>query len=86
MAVVRARGATSGWGGTHLILGGRVNGRRIYGTAPVIANTGPDEVGQGHQSQGPKTVMQLYQVSVGLRLAESADFAPPRTNLNRDPR
>ena len=79
-------GATSGWGGTHLILGGRVNGRRFYGTAPVIANNGPDEVGQGHQSRRPKTVMQLYLVSVGLRLAESADLAPPWTKLNRGPR
>ena len=86
VAIVRARGATSGWGGTHLILGGRVNGRRFYGTAPVIANNGPDEVGQGHQSRRPKTVMQLYQVSVGLRLAESADLAPPWTKLNRGPR
>ena len=30
-----------------LVLGGAVQGQRYYGTAPVIANNGPDDVGQG---------------------------------------
>ena len=40
-----ADGSDHGWGSTHLILGGAVNGGRFYGTAPVIANNGPDDVG-----------------------------------------
>ena len=36
-----------GWGATHLILGGAVNGGLFYGTAPVIANSGAEDVVQG---------------------------------------
>ena len=40
-------GSDHGWGSMHFVLGGAVNGRNYYGTAPVIANDGPDDVGQG---------------------------------------
>jgi len=29
------------------VLGGAVKGQRFYGTAPIIANNGDDDVGQG---------------------------------------
>ena len=40
-------GSDHGWGSMHLVTGGAVRGQRFYGTAPVYANNGPDDVGQG---------------------------------------
>jgi uncharacterized protein (DUF1501 family) len=40
-------GSDHGWGSMHFVLGGAVNGRRYYGTNPVIMNNGPDDIGQG---------------------------------------
>ncbi|MDB5934927.1 MAG: Tat pathway signal protein [Massilia sp.] len=40
-------GSDHGWGSMHFVLGGAVKGQRFYGTAPVVANGGPDDVGQG---------------------------------------
>ena len=40
-------GADHGWGSMHFVLGGGVNGQQLYGSAPVFANNGPDDVGQG---------------------------------------
>jgi uncharacterized protein (DUF1501 family) len=40
-------GVDHGWGSHHLVMGGAVKGRAIYGTPPQLANNGPDDVGQG---------------------------------------
>jgi uncharacterized protein (DUF1501 family) len=40
-------GSDHGWGSMHFVLGGAVRGRAFYGMPPVIANNGPDDVGQG---------------------------------------
>ena len=40
-------GSDHGWGGVHFVLGGAVNGRRYFGINPVLANGGPDDIGQG---------------------------------------
>ena len=40
-------GSDHGWGSMHFVFGGAVKGRAFYGAAPVIANNGPDDVGQG---------------------------------------
>ena len=40
-------GADHGWGSMHFVMGGAVNGKRIYGTPPAIGNNTPDDVGQG---------------------------------------
>jgi len=40
-------GADHGWGSMHFVMGGAVKGKNLYGTAPVVANGGPDDVGQG---------------------------------------
>jgi uncharacterized protein (DUF1501 family) len=42
-----ADGSDHGWGSMHFAMGGAVNGRNFYGTPPVVANNGPDDVGQG---------------------------------------
>jgi uncharacterized protein (DUF1501 family) len=40
-------GSDHGWGGHHLVMGGAVRGRCFWGQSPVLANNGPDDVGQG---------------------------------------
>ncbi len=40
-------GSDHGWGSNHFVMGGAVNGQRIYGTPPAIGNNTPDDVGQG---------------------------------------
>jgi len=40
-------GSDHGWGSMHFVLGGAVRGRSFVGTPPVLANNGPDDVGQG---------------------------------------
>jgi uncharacterized protein (DUF1501 family) len=42
-----ADGSDHGWGSMHFVMGGAVHGRDFYGTPPVVANNGPDDVGQG---------------------------------------
>ena len=40
-------GSDHGWGSHHIVCGGAVRGQRFYGTNPVVASGGPDDVGQG---------------------------------------
>jgi len=40
-------GSDHGWGSMHFVLGGAVKGGRYYGINPVLANNGPDDIGQG---------------------------------------
>jgi uncharacterized protein (DUF1501 family) len=40
-------GSDHGWGNHHFVMGGAVKGKRFYGAAPVMAVSGPDDVGQG---------------------------------------
>lgn len=40
-------GSDHGWGAMHFVVGGAVNGQRIYGTPPAIGHNTPDDVGQG---------------------------------------
>lgn len=40
-------GSDHGWGSMHFVMGGAVKGKQFYGQPPVIADNGPDDVGQG---------------------------------------
>jgi len=42
-----ADGSDHGWGSHHFVMGGAVNGRRFYGTAPHVSVQTDDQVGQG---------------------------------------
>ena len=51
------------------MLGGAVNGGRYYGTPPVVANGGPDDVGQGRLL--PTTSVDQYAATMGKWLGIS---------------
>ena len=56
-------GSDHGWGSMHFVLGGAVQGKRFYGTAPIIANNGLDDVGQGRLL--PTTAVDQYAATLG---------------------
>lgn len=62
-------GSDHGWGSMHFVMGGAVNGQRFYGTAPVIASNGPDDVGQGRLL--PTTSVDQYAATLGKWLGVS---------------
>jgi uncharacterized protein (DUF1501 family) len=78
-------GSDHGWGSMHFILGGAVKGRRFYGTPPVVANNGPDDVGQGRLL--PTTSVDQYAATLGNWLGVSnSDLLSVLPNLrNFDP-
>jgi uncharacterized protein (DUF1501 family) len=68
---VNGDGTDHGWGSHHLILGGGVNGRRIYGRMPRLAVGGPDDAGWGQiiptlaVDQYAATLARWYGVPAG---------------------
>ena len=73
-------GSDHGWGSMHFVLGGAVNGKRFYGTAPVVANNGPDDVGQGRLL--PTTSVDQYGATLGKWLGLSdSDLVTVLPNL-----
>lgn len=62
-------GSDHGWGSMHFVLGGAVNGKRYYGTAPIVASDGPDDVGQGRLL--PTISVDQYAATLGKWLGVS---------------
>ena len=71
-------GSDHGWGSMHFVLGGAVRGQRYYGTAPIVANNGPDDVGQGRLL--PTTSVEQLAATLGgwfgLSDSELLDMLP----------
>jgi uncharacterized protein (DUF1501 family) len=68
---VNSDGSDHGWGSMHFMLGGAVKGGNYYGTAPLVANDGEDDVGQGRLL--PTTSVEQYAATLGkwLGIADS---------------
>ena len=79
-----ADGSDHGWGSMHFVMGGAVKGQRFYGTAPVVADNGPDDVGQGRLL--PTTSVEQLAATLGTWLGISdsnlLDLLPNLTNYN----
>lgn len=77
-------GSDHGWGNMHFVLGGAVKGQQYYGTAPVFANNGPDDVGQGRLL--PTTSVDQTAATLGkwLGISDSAllDLLPNLNNFD----
>lgn len=73
-------GSDHGWGSMHLMMGAAVKGGRFYGTPPVVANNGPDDVGQGRLL--PSTSVDQYAATLGAWLGiSSTDLLTVLPNL-----
>jgi uncharacterized protein (DUF1501 family) len=83
-----ANGSDHGWGSMHFMMGGAVNGTRYYGTAPVVANGGPDDVGQGRLL--PTTSVEQFAATMGKWLgvtdSELLAMLPNLANYNASAR
>lgn len=67
-------GSDHGWGGDYFVMGGAVAGQRYFGSAPELANDGPDDVGRGRLL--PTTAVDQMAASLGRW------FGVSDTNLN----
>jgi uncharacterized protein (DUF1501 family) len=85
-----ANGSDHGWGSMHMVMGGAVRGRAYYGAPPVIANNGPDDVGQGRLlptlsvDQYAATMASWFGVPTGSMttvLPNIANYNPSTWNL-----
>ncbi|MGI9289812.1 MAG: DUF1501 domain-containing protein [Gammaproteobacteria bacterium] len=68
-------GTDHGWGGIQLVMGGSVQGRRIYGSFPTLEMGGPDEVNEGRLI--PTTSADQYVATL------SKWFGVSNSNLNQ---
>jgi uncharacterized protein (DUF1501 family) len=82
--VGNANGSDHGWGSMHFVMGGAVNGQRLFGTAPIVADNGPDDVGQGRLL--PTTSVEQMAATLGgwLGISDSnlVDLLPNLVNYN----
>jgi len=75
-------GTDHGWGGMHFVLGGAVNGGRYYGLNPVLANGGPDDIGQGRLI--PTMAVDQYAATLASWFGVSAtDMSTVLPNIGR---
>ncbi len=63
-------GTDHGWGSHHLLMGDAIQGGRILGTPPTLANNGPDDVGQGRLI--PTTSWDQLAASLGTWMGASS--------------
>ncbi len=76
-------GSDHGWGNMQFVLGGSVLGKSYVGTAPVPANNGPDDVGQGRLL--PALAIEQYAATLagwfGVSASDQASVLPNLGNF-----
>lgn len=68
------RGSDHGWGGHHFVMGGAVQGNRVYGQFPTVALNGPEDAGQGRLI--PSTSVDEYAATLSRWLGVSLSNLP----------
>lgn len=68
------RGSDHGWGGHHFVMGGAVQGNRVYGTFPTVALNGPEDAGQGRLI--PTTSVDEYAATLSRWFGVSLSNLP----------
>ena len=75
-------GTDHGWGSMHFVLGGAVSGKQYYGINPVLANGGPDDIGQGRLI--PTMAVDQYAATLanwfGVAASDLPTVVPSITN------
>jgi uncharacterized protein (DUF1501 family) len=76
-------GSDHAWGGNHFVIGGSVNGGRVYGQYPTLVKGGPDDVGRGRML--PTTSVDAYGAELaswfGVPSAELETVFPNSNNF-----
>ena len=67
-------GSDHGWGAHHMIVGGAVDGGKIYGTVPTLAVDGPDDIGDGRWI--PTTSVDEYSATLAQWFGVAASDLP----------
>ncbi len=79
---VNGDGTDHGWGSHHLVLGGAVNGRRIYGIPPNLSVGGPDDADWGQII--PTTSVDQYAATMARWYGvPSGDMSTVFPNIGR---
>lgn len=68
------RGSDHGWGGHHFVMGGAVQGNRVYGQFPTVALNGPEDAGQGRLI--PTTSVDEYAATLARWFGVSLSNLP----------
>ena len=83
------RGSDHGWGGHHMVMGGAVNGQKVYGTFPdpnILVQGNPNDTGRGRWL--PTTSVDQYAATMakwfGLSDTQIKDVFPSIINFNAD--
>lgn len=80
--VSNGNGSDHGWGGHHIVVGGSVLGQRNYGTLPLVADDGADDVGQGRLL--PTTGVEQYASTLARWMgASGSGLAAVSPNIGR---
>lgn len=77
------RGSDHGWGGHHFILGGAVQGRRVYGSWPTVALNAAEDAGNG--ALIPTTSLDEYGATLArwFGASSTAQLNSVMPNLSR---
>jgi uncharacterized protein (DUF1501 family) len=75
-------GSDHGWGSHQFVLGGAVQGGRLFGTFPTLAVNGPDDTGQGRWI--PTTSVDEFSATLATWFGVSAsDLSTVLPNIGR---